>query len=169
MNTVDYIRREFAAMHESIDSNLENVTEDLFNWPAPGTANTISATLLHFLDGEDFFINVVVQGKAKIWESGSWARKTGEPKAPSIGEDWSEYKHKHVALQPVLEYKAAIWAATDAYLAALTDADLDKKVSFAGQEASTAEMLQMAISHALGHNGEIAALKGVQGAKGLAF
>ena len=169
MNTVDYISREFAAMHHSVESNLQNMTEDLFNWPTPGTANTISATLLHFLDGEDFFINVVILGKGKVWESGNWAQKTGLQKAPGIGEDWSEYKHKHVALQPVLGYKEAVWAATNAYLASLTEADLDRKVNFAGHEVKVADMLQLAVSHALGHNGEIAALKGVQGAKGLAI
>ena len=57
----------------------------------------------------------------------------------------------------------------DAYLATLTAAELDRKVAFAGGERTVAEMLLLAASQSLSHAGEIAALKGVQGAKGLSI
>jgi hypothetical protein len=60
-----------------------------------------------------------------------------------------------------------VWAATDAYLSSLTPADLDRKVKLGARELTVAEMLLLAASQALSHTGEIAALKGVQGAKGL--
>jgi uncharacterized damage-inducible protein DinB len=169
MNTIEYIRKEIAAMHHSVDGSLQNMTDEMFNWPTPGTANTISATLLHLVGSEDFFINYVILGKGKVWKTGNWAGKVGVAETPGIGGDWSEYKRSHVALQPVVDYKNAIWASTDAYLATLTEAELDRKVQFAGGERSVADMLQLAVSHALGHNGEIAAIKGVQGSKGLAI
>jgi uncharacterized damage-inducible protein DinB len=72
-------------------------------------------------------------------------------------------------LQPanLLEYQKAVWAATDTYLAGLTAEDLDRKVILGKREMTAAELLIMAIHQSLSHTGEIAALKGVQGAKGL--
>jgi len=45
--------------------------------------------------------------------------------------------------------------------------ELDRKVKVAGGERTVADMLLLATSQSLSHNGEIAALKGVQGVKGL--
>jgi hypothetical protein len=73
----------------------------------------------------------------------------------------------HVAIQPQLEYQAAVWAATDAFLATLTPEDLDRKVKFAGGERTVADIVLLSASQALSHMGEIAALKGAQGSKGL--
>jgi uncharacterized damage-inducible protein DinB len=67
----------------------------------------------------------------------------------------------------LLEYQSAVRAATDAYLSTLTPEELERNVEFAGGERTVADMLLLACSHSLGHNGEIAALKGIQGAKGL--
>jgi len=56
-----------------------------------------------------------------------------------------------------------VWAATDAYLANLAPAELERMVKFAGGERSLADMLMLTASHTLGHAGEISALKGIQG------
>jgi len=62
-----------------------------------------------------------------------------------------------------------VWQATDAYLAALTQPELERKVKFAGGERTVADMLILCVAQAQGHMGEIAALKGIQGVKGLAI
>jgi uncharacterized damage-inducible protein DinB len=167
MNVTEYIQRETAGVRRAINGTMQTMTSELFNWAPPGTANTISATLLHLLNSEDHFIQGVIQNKPSIWESGDWSKKTGVSKLPTIGEDWSRFKHTHTEFQPILEYEDAVWAATDAYLSTLTEQELDRKLQFAGREMSVADMLLLSASHSLGHNGEIAALKGVQGAKGL--
>ncbi len=167
MGIIECIRCEQAGMRRMVEMTMQDMTPELFNWAPPGTANTISATFLHFINVEDNFIHKLIQGKPSIWESDNWSQRTGIEKPPSIGEDWTPYKHRQVAIQPLQEYKTAVWAATDAYLATLTMAELDRKVKFARGERTVAEMLLLAASQAHGHTGEIAALKGVQGAKGL--
>ncbi|MDK2981370.1 MAG: hypothetical protein PWQ55_1717 [Chloroflexota bacterium] len=167
MDVIEYIRRQMAGMRRSVNGTMQNMTSELFNYPSPGTANTISATFVHMISSEDHFIQEVLQDKATVWENGQWSEKVGIPKPPGIGEDWSEYKQKTLAIQPQLDYAAAVWAATDAYIESLTPEDLDRKVKFAGSERTVGEMLLTATSQELGHNGEISALKGVQGAKGL--
>ena len=167
MNAIEYIKREAASVRRSTDRVMNDVTDELFNWAPPGTANTISATFVHFVNAEDSFIQKVLQGKPTVWETGGWAEKTGIVKPPSKGEDWSEFKHRKVNIQPLQDYKLAVWAATDAYLTTLTEAELDRMVQFAGGERTVGEMLMLSASQAHSHLGEIAALKGIQGAKGL--
>ena len=167
MDIMEYIRRQMADMRRSINGNMQNMTSELFNFPSPGTANTISATYVHLIFSEDHFIQEILQGKPSLWETGKWSEKVGIPKPPDFGEDWSAFKHQQLSIQPQVDYAAAVWAATDAYLDTLTAEDLDRKVKFAGGERTVADMLLLDTSQALGHNGEIAALKGIQGAKGL--
>jgi hypothetical protein len=167
MNVFEYIQRQMAGVRRSVDRTMNDVTNEQFNWASPGTANTISATFIHFMHDEDHFIQKIIQGKPSVWESGGWSEKTGVEKPPSIGEDWSGFKHRQISIQPLLEYKTAVWAATDAYLAKLTEEELDRTVKFAGGERTVADILLLSASQSLSHIGEIAALKGIQGVKGL--
>lgn len=169
MNLFSYIQYSFAGLRRAIDSTMKNMTSELFNWAPPGTANTISATFVHFIHTEDHFIQGIIQGIPTVWENDDWSTRTSIPKPPCIGEDWSDFKHSQTTLQPLLEYKTAVWAATDAYLAQLTQEELARKVKFAGGERTVAEMLILRVSQAHGHMGEIAALKGLQGVKGLSI
>jgi hypothetical protein len=154
-------------MRSTVDLTLKDVTVDQFNWAPPGTMNTISATLIHFTSVEDHFVQGILQGKPRVWETGGWSKKTGVAKTPGIGENWDEFKHLHLEPAAFLEYQKVVWAATDSYLGGLRPAELDRKVMLGRRELSVAELLIMATNQALSHAGEIAALKGMQGAKGL--
>jgi hypothetical protein len=163
MDTFEFIRNMFAGSHRQIDAAMKDMTADQFNWVPTGTANPISATYIHSLNSEDFFVQAVLQGKPRLWEETNCAEKTGIVKTPGYGGGWEEFKHMRVEIATLLEYQQAVWAATEAYLARLTPAELDRKVKFAGGERSVGDMLILSASHTLGHAGEISALKGVQG------
>ncbi len=167
MDSIEYIKREQAGMRRFVEMTMKDMTPELFNWPAPGTANTISATFLHFINVEDYFVNELIQGKPQVWQSGGWSKKIGIEKQPSIGEDWTGFKYRTVEIAPIVEYKLAVWAATDAYMSTVTPAELDRMVPFAGGQRTVAEILMLASTQSHGHAGEIAALKGIQGARGL--
>ena len=167
MEILDYMRRQMAAVRSKVSMTMKDVTVEQFNWAPPGTMNTISATFIHLTSVEDDFVQGILQGKPRIWDAGKWSEKTGVKKTPGIGENWDEFKHLHLEPAAFLEYEQAVWAATDAYLAGLTAEDLDRKVKLGPRELTVAELLIMAANQSLSHAGEIAALKGVQGAKGL--
>ena len=120
MDIFEYIQRQMVGMRRMVDMTMKDMTAELFNWPSPGTANTISATFIHLMSVEDHFVQGIIQGKPRLWDSGGLSGQTGVQKTPGIGENWDEFKHRQIALQPLLEYKTAVWAATDAYLATLT-------------------------------------------------
>jgi hypothetical protein len=167
MDVIEYIRCEVEGMRRSVNMTMRDMPPELFNGATPGTTNAISATFIHLINSEDYFIQKVILGKPSVWENGSWSERTGIAKPPSIGEDWSAFKHRQIAIQPLLGYQAAVWEATDAYLDTLTPEELDRKVKFASGERTVADMLILCVSQSLSHAGEIAALKGVQGARGL--
>ena len=63
----------------------------------------------------------------------------------------------------------AVRAETDAYLAGLTPEELDRKVTTFMGELPVGAVLALFIGHQAHHLGEVSALKGAQGVKGLPF
>ena len=72
-------------------------------------------------------------------------------------------------MAPALEYQQAVRAATDAYLETLIAEELDREVRFFGSMQPVANVLTTLVAHTMGHAGDIAAIKGLQGVKGLPF
>ena len=163
MDTIEFIQHMVAGGHRQVDAAMKDMTADQFNWVPTGTANPISATYVHCLNSEDFFVQALLQGKPRLWEENCCAEKTGIMKTPGYGGGWEEFKQMHVDSGSLLEYQQAVWAATEAYLEKLAPEDLERMVKFAGGDRSVGDMLILSASHTLGHAGEIAALKGLQG------
>lgn len=68
-----------------------------------------------------------------------------------------------------MAYRDAVRAATDRYLADLTADELDRQIDLMGSQRPVADALAIMVVHIATHAGEIAALKGTQGLKGLPF
>lgn len=169
MDIIEYIRRQIAAARRTSDGAMQDTTEEQLNWLPPSTANSIKATLLHTLTSEDDFIQVLIQEKPSLWDSGSWSMKIGLAIPPGRDGGWEEIKAATVPLAPVLAYGQVVRQATDAYVATLSAGDLDREVKIANQTLLVAALLVMLANHASSHAGEIAAIKGIQGVKGLPY
>ncbi len=169
MDTIEFIWELIAAVRNQTDASMKDTTVEQFNWTPHGTASPISAIFVHLLNSEDFFLQTIIQGKPRIWEGGGWGEKTGVKNTPDYGGNWDEFKHITLALEPVLAYQGVVRAATDSYLDKLTPDELERKVKFAGGERTVAAIVIHLACHILSHAGEIAALKGIQGTKGLPF
>ncbi len=169
MDAPEYIRRQFIPLRRLASAALQNTTDEQFNWQPPGEANAIKTSLIHLLAAEDMAVQNVIQGKPMIWETGSWSEKVGLPYPPGRGRGWDEIRATDLRFAPVMEYAQAVWAATDAYLAALTSDELTREVSFMGGQRPVADVLATDVVHVMGHAGDIAAIKGIQGIKGLPF
>ena len=169
MDVRTYIQRQIANVHNQINNVVKDITEEQFNWPPPGTISPISVILIHMLAGEDYFIQNVIQGVSTCWEIQEWGQKIGVPTPPAQGRSWEEFNTVKIMVAPVLAYKQAIRVATVDYLVDLTVEELDRQVNFAGNDLPVAEVLMTLVVHSAGHAGEIAAVKGMQGIKGLPF
>lgn len=169
MDSIEVLRRMIKVVHRHCDDSMKGTTNEEFNWAPPGTANTISAILVHYLVCEDLFIQSVIRGQPRIWDDKGWGEKTGIKKTPEYGGDWEEFKHMTVKIKPILEYQKAVRAATNSYLEGLTPDELDRKVTLGDWECTVADMLIHLARHNLSHAGEISAMRGIQGGKGLPY
>lgn len=138
---------------------------------AGSTANTIAAIYAHGVIAEDVIGTAFLQGKAPMYQEEGWESRLGiafPGVPPQMTPEWAaSVKMEIPAFQ---EYAKAVYGATDAYLAAVSDAELDRKTQGPFGETTIGWMVSALLAtHPIGHAGEIAALKGVQGEKGLPF
>jgi uncharacterized damage-inducible protein DinB len=169
MDAADFIRRQIAAVRRQVGAVLRDTTDEQLNWVPPGTANTIGATYLHLLTSEDGYVQAVILGRPRVWETGNWSETIGLSAPPGRGRNWDEIRSMAFSLAALQAYEQAVHATTETYLAALIPTELDRTVAFIGGERPVADVLASLVVHSMGHAGEIAALKGMQGVKGLPF
>ena len=169
MDTIEFSRNLIASVHKQADDVMKDTSSEEFNWTPPGTANPISAVFVHLLTSEDYFVQRVIQGRQELWEENGWGEKLGVSNIPGFGGNWDEFKQKTLSLHPVLAYQKDVRAATDTYMDKLTPDELEHKMKFAGEERTIARIIIHFACHIACHAGEIAALKGFQGSKGLPY
>ena len=124
--------------------------------------------LLHAAGGLEFFNQRLGQSKPSLWVEQGWPQKYDLPNPPGGAHGWSEVKGVHLTLASVLDFTQAAWLAAETYLAQIKSADLDSTL-MDGDPAVLADAVVVLLNHILFHAGEIAALRGIQGEKGLPF
>ncbi len=155
---------EMADVHRMIGASLTDLTPEIAHWEPGGTANTIAGLLAHTVFAEDNAINRVLKAGQSLFERDGWAAKTGIP--TGRGAIWT--KGWTLELAAFNAYRTAVQESADAWIATYEPAALDREVEWFGGPRSGASLLRgVIITHALGHAGEISALKGIQGLNGL--
>lgn len=169
MNVSSVISAQFAQTHQILGGIMADVDDATAHRQLPGsTVGTIASIYAHLVLDEDFIVSGMVQGKAPLHATGGWAAKSGveSPGSPIQNPEWAA----KVRLTPAFnDYAQAVYAATDAYLAAASDGELARVVETPLGKQPVTSALGLAIYHHAQHSGEIAALKGVFGQKGLPF
>ena len=170
--TVARLRQQFKTGHHFLEGTMEGVTSEMAHWTPPGKAQPLGANYAHILISEDFLINGLLKGAAPLLAS-TWAGKVGVSTLPPQAPPWNDWaKEVQVELEALRSYGQAVYEATDNYLASLSDEDLDRSLDLSaigfGQQA-LGWFLSVIIFNAHTHTGEIACLKGLQGAQGYPF
>lgn len=169
MNVQDAVRQQLGFWH-GVSGGVMGDCGDALNKQLPNaTITSIGSVYAHMVFAEDNIVNGMLQGKPMMYQSDGWEARTG---VPSVGDaslgDWA--KTLKMDYPKFEEYAKAVFANTDSYLADLPDADLEKKVQTPiGEQTIGWVISTLLATHAPQHIGEIAALKGVQGLKGLPF
>ena len=169
MDAKAFLQKQIGIQRALADAVIGGVTEEQANSAPPGTCNTIATILLHVTGTDDAFIHMRALAQPLLWESGNWAARVGFPMPPGRAGFWAEANAATLALAPILEYQAAMRAALDEYVAGATDDELARLVPSPFGEQPLYGVLGLLVVHASSHFGEIAALKGAQGLKGLPF
>ena len=170
MSQVAALRMAYQTMHEILEGTVADVTADQLSWQPPGAAHTIAANYSHVVFSEDGLIHGMVRGGAPLMAT-RFAGKTGASELPPQGFEWNDWAARVTVDVPAMrEYAGGVYAETDGYLASLSDADLERVIDMG--PAGTyplGRLLTIMMGNVAWHTGEIACLKGLQGAKGYPF
>jgi hypothetical protein len=168
MDAKALLQKQIENMRYLQDSALQDLTNSQLAWVPPGTATPIGVIWLHMVATEDRFIAHLL-GQPALWKSANWKEIFETEKSPNIGKDWSDFQKAALTVEKLQSYMDAARVQTDAYFESISDESLDELVRFFTASDPTADVWVLLIGHTLLHSGEIAAIKGVQGVKGLPF
>lgn len=172
---VSLMRYQVRWAREWFDGTVANVTAEQAAWAPPGIANPLGATYAHLVMAEDMIVQGLLRQTTPEYAA-AFAGRTGlsEP-MPQPHADWGPEYHAwagrvRVDLAALKEYMLAVRAATDEYLESLTDADLGRTLDLSamgpGRQPLAWVLTTMIVNHYAMESGEIACLKGLQGARG---
>ena len=169
MEAKDLLREQFQTMHQLMDMTIADCSPEVLEKKEDGwTINKIGSLYAHSFIAEDMMVNGMGKDGTPLLMSDGWAQKLGIEKP-------NPYQDEHLAdltidLEALREYATAIAQSTEDFLANATDEQLNKEIEGPnGKQPFISFFSKIGLTHIAGHWGEIAALKGVQGLKGLPF
>jgi len=171
---VELLRRLLSDARQVLEGTMADVTQAQMDFVPPGIANPLGATYAHVICSEDLVVQGMFRQVPPLAMS-TWSGRTGlsEP-MPMPGPDWPSYgpwtRRVHVDLTAVRAYAQAVATETDQWLSSLSDADLDQPMDLSsvglGQHTWASAIAALLGNHLGTESGEIAVLKGIQGARG---
>ena len=170
MEIGDLLRGQYEQGHRILKGVLADVPADLLNVSrGQGTLGSIGSIYAHIVFAEDTLMSAF-RGEPTLYEAGAWADRLGIPMPGAFQTpEWSAA----VNLVPAVfdDYASAVFAATEQLAGSLTGSDLERMVEgIMGRPAPAVVLVgNVGVIHIAEHAGEIAALKGVRGLKGLGF
>lgn len=170
MDIGQLLRSQYEQGHRMLKGVLADVPDDLWNTAeGQGTVGSIGSIYAHVAFAEDTLVSAF-RGEPTLYESGEWADRLGvSMPGPFQTAEWSA----GVRLVPAVfdEYASAVFAATEQLTGSLTGTDLDRMIEgLMGRPAPASVLIgNVGVIHITEHAGEIAALKGIRGLKGLGF
>lgn len=155
------------ALHGTLEAAIGDCSAEVLARKLPGsTINSIGAVYAHTIFSEDGILNGLIRGGAPVYFAGGWAPKVGvDMPQGGMDPDWAVT----LPLDVFRQYAAAVYQTTDEYLATVSDAELNRVIEpgFAPPMPVRSLCANILAWHTATHQGEISALKGVQGVNGL--
>lgn len=123
------LRRQFGLAHQLLDTAIAGCSAETLHRRPPGGVEPVGACYAQVVVCEDLSVNGVLAVGAPLALS-TWAGRTGLSELPPLAAvgptDWHAWAHRvRIDLAALRPYAQAVYAATDAYLAALPDGTLD--------------------------------------------
>lgn len=169
MKVQDLLRAQYRQAGETLEAVIGDCEDAALNWVGDkSTIGSIRAIYGHTVYDIDQMLNGPL-GRPTVYDSGGWADRTGwNIPGPMQTEDWA--KGARYDMAAVRDYAKAVYAAVDDYLAQASDDEISAEVeTFGGKQPLGQFLGTIGLWHVSSHQGEISALKGVQGLKGLPF
>nr|WP_240188756.1 DinB family protein [Nakamurella flavida] len=154
----------FGRVHSTVHAVLSGVEPEVLTYRPDPAANTVGWLVWHLTRVQDDHI-AGVAGHEQVWTADGWATRFALPfddDAIGYGQDADEVAAVRPSADLLLGYLDAVHERTTAYLATLTDADLDRVVDEAWDPPVTlAVRLVSVLNDDLQHAGQAAYVRGV--------
>lgn len=170
MNIGDILKDQYEQGHAILDGVMADVDPELVNRETRlGTLGSIGSIFAHMVFTEDGIMSGA-QGKPTLYESAGWDKRIQIP-TPGIRQTAEWAAGVKLDLPVFKDYAKEVFAATEKYVASLSGDDLEREMTgLAGRPVKLAMMIgTVGTIHVAEHTGEIAAIKGMHGLKGLPF
>ena len=162
------LREQIKQAHEWFAATAADVTPEQLQWIPPGVANPLGAIYAHAITAEDALIQGMFKGQPPLFAT-TFTGKSGVSE-PQLHAELEWARRVRVDLPALREYTQAVYAATDDYVASLTDAELNRLVPGPlGDVPISWALSNLILAHIHEMMGEMSCLKGIQGAKGYPF
>ncbi len=169
MDVISLLRMQMSEAHNLLEVTVGEVTEEQVHYLPEGRALPVGAAYAHVIFSEDILIQTL-KGQEPLFETGT-ATGASEP-MPNFMKGWEDYagwtRRVRFDLAQLRDYAQKVYANTDAYLASLSEADLDRPDPW-GQKGLGYFISRALIGHIDNLTGEISAAKGFQGLQGYPF
>ncbi len=153
------LRWQFRLAHELLDAALDGLSTDAAHRRPPGTAAPAGARYAQIVLSEDLSVNGALAAGTPLALS-TWVGRTGLSELPALAGPikWGAWARRvRLDLAAVRAYARAVYASTDAYLAALPDVALDPAPGESPAGLLSALLLTLAM-----RRGEIACLRALE-------
>lgn len=130
MTVAELLRDLFDRVATDVHGAVEGLDDDALAHRVDGTANSISWLVWHLVRVQDDHVSDVA-GTEQAWTADGWADRFGLPFAADAigyGQGSDEVAAVRAGADLLLGYHDAVHERTLAYLAGLTEADLDRVV-----------------------------------------
>jgi hypothetical protein len=172
MNAITLLREQLKSAHELLESTVGDTPDTALHASDTGKALPAGAAYAHSIISEDVIVAGILTHTTPLSSDNS---KTGlSVPMPSFSE-WDKneawVKQVKVDLPKLQEFAKGVYEVTDAYIASLSEDDLDKEIEIPGMGTHTMSSIlsSFIILHIANLTGEISAAKGIQGLKGYPF
>lgn len=169
---LEILRDGLKGVHTLLDKATGDMTAENFNFRPQEGGVSAFFSLWHYVRTEDNIVNFVVQREPTVWLNGSYNEHFSLPRNGQ-GTGMTADEANAVQLHDVptwREYQSKVWAATDAYLGSLSEAEFSERkvvIKPVGEMSLWQGLNGMCLSHGYRHVGEIEYVRGVIGLGGL--
>jgi hypothetical protein len=169
MDARDLLRYQIRDCYAWLEMTLDDITEEQANWQPPGVANPIGATYAHLMITADAGFNSQLHGGMPIMAT-QFRGQIGLSDMPHAAGGWHDWSRLRVDWEQLRRYGHAVGECIERYLDGLSEEELQLRVDMRPYGLGIWKGLDVYVLHGINHprlhGGEIACLKGMQGAPG---
>jgi hypothetical protein len=167
---LDFIRDSVRQQHRGWDRAISDLTTAQLHYRPHDSGNHIAFIAWHYVRTEDNIVQFIFQNrKPTVWLEGGYDQRFGLPRtAQGTGMSRDEAARLRIpSVDEWLAYQRAVWQATERWLDAATEADLQRQVRimpFGDIPVLTALRIPI-LNHGFLHFGQVQYLRVLQGLK----